>query len=208
MSRPAEHPVGWRERLRRRRLVARTHQHLLPPSPDRFAAFGQRSHLVPPIRIWGAQYVEVGDDVTLMENGFVSCVPGPDGAPPRLVVGDRTSISPGFTIAVVREVVIGADVMMAARVFVGDASHAFEDPHRPIADQGMTPGRPVSIGDGAFVGIGSSILPGARIGRGAMVGAGSVVTGEVPDHTLVVGNPARVVRRYVEGRGWVRADGP
>ena len=201
---------SWRARLRegrrQRQLVARTFQHLLPPSPDRFAGFGQRSYLVPPIRIWGAQYIEIGDDVVLMENGFISAVPGPDGSTPRVVIGDRTSISTGFTIAAVREVVIGADVMMAARVFVGDASHAFEDPRVPIRDQGMTPGRPVHIGEGAFVGIGSSILPGARIGRGAMVGAGSVVTGEVPDHTLVVGSPARVVRRYVEGQGWVRVD--
>lgn len=47
---------------------------------------------------------------------------------------------------------------------------------------------------GCSLGAGSVILPGVTIGEGAMVGAGSVVTRSVPDHTVVVGNPARVVR--------------
>lgn len=47
------------------------------------------------------------------------------------------------------------------------------------------------------------ILPGADIGRNVTVAAGSVVRGIVPDHAVVAGSPARVVRRYVEGEGWV-----
>lgn len=47
---------------------------------------------------------------------------------------------------------------------------------------------------GASIGAGAVILPGLTIGEGAMVGAGAVVTRDVPDHALVVGSPARVVR--------------
>ena len=64
------------------------------------------------------------------------------------------------------------------------------------------PERPVSIGDGSWLGHGTVVLPGARIGRHVVVGAGSVVTGDLPDHCVAVGAPARVVRRYVEGEGW------
>lgn len=49
------------------------------------------------------------------------------------------------------------------------------------------------VGGGAAIGAGSIILPSKRIGRFAMVGAGSVVTHDVPDHALVVGNPARPI---------------
>ena len=42
------------------------------------------------------------------------------------------------------------------------------------------------------------------IGRNVAVGAGSVVTGALPDFSVAVGNPARVIRRYVDGDGWVR----
>ena len=53
----------------------------------------------------------------------------------------------------------------------------------------------VEVAAGAFVGAGATVLPGVRIGRHAVVGAGAVVTKDVEDHTVVVGNPARSVRR-------------
>ena len=192
-----------RAEVRRRRLAARTHRDLLPPPPGRFARFGAGSHLVPPVRVHNPQFMEIGDRVGIMEAGFLSAEPAPGGPDPRLVIGDGTRISAGVTIAAVGEVHIGADCLFAARAFVADASHAFEDPDRPISAQGMTPSRPVRIGDGSFLGINSVVLPGAQIGCGVMVGAGSVVAGEIPDHSVVVGNPARVVRRHVPGRGWV-----
>lgn len=52
---------------------------------------------------------------------------------------------------------------------------------------------PILVRDGASIGAGSVVLPGVTIGRFAMVGAGAVVTRDVPDHGLVVGNPARLV---------------
>jgi acetyltransferase-like isoleucine patch superfamily enzyme len=53
--------------------------------------------------------------------------------------------------------------------------------------------RPVEIGDYAFLGTRCTILPGVRIGRGAVVGAGSLVTRDVPDYTIVAGNPAKTI---------------
>lgn len=195
-----------RTERQRRRLAATSERNLLAPPPEAFARFGERSYLVPPIRVWNPQFMEIGSGVVLLETGFLSAEPGPSGEDPRLVIGDRTNISPGFTIAAVGDVILGDDCLVAARAFIGDASHAFEDPTRPIIEQGMTESRGIVVGDGSFIGIGSVILPGARIGRGVMVGAGSVVRGEVPDHTVVVGNPARVVRRYEPERGWVAVD--
>ncbi len=50
------------------------------------------------------------------------------------------------------------------------------------------------------------MLPGADIGRNVAVGAGSVVTGALPDFSVAVGNPARVIRRFVDGEGWRKVD--
>ena len=68
----------------------------------------------------------------------------------------------------------------------------------------MTRPLPVTIGAGSFIGLRSVILPGSKIGAGAFVGAGSVVSGVVEPHTVVSGNPAKVIRRHVEGEGWVK----
>jgi len=51
------------------------------------------------------------------------------------------------------------------------------------------------IGVGASIGANATVLPGLRIGKGAMVGAGAVVVEDVPDGVVVVGNPARIVRK-------------
>ena len=50
----------------------------------------------------------------------------------------------------------------------------------------------VEIGDYSFIGVGAIILPGVVIGRGCIIGAGSVVTSEIPDFSIAVGNPAKI----------------
>lgn len=57
------------------------------------------------------------------------------------------------------------------------------------------PGADTYVGHDVWIGQGARILPGARIGNGVIIGAGAVVTGEVPDYTIIAGNPAKSVRR-------------
>ena len=65
---------------------------------------------------------------------------------------------------------------------------------------------PVLIGTGSWLGTGVVVLPGSRLGRNVVVGAGAVVRGTFPDHCVIAGVPARIVRRYVPGSGWI--EGP
>jgi len=62
----------------------------------------------------------------------------------------------------------------------------------------------VRIGAGSWIGHGAVVLPGATIGRHVAIGANSVVTGDIPDFCVAVGSPARIIRRYVDGEGWVK----
>ena len=57
----------------------------------------------------------------------------------------------------------------------------------------------VTIGKGSVVCAGAVVLPGMRIGENAVVGAGAVVTRDVPDHCVVFGNPARIVKNQIAG---------
>jgi carbonic anhydrase/acetyltransferase-like protein (isoleucine patch superfamily) len=61
----------------------------------------------------------------------------------------------------------------------------------------------VRIGAGTWLGTGAVVLPGSDIGRNVVVAAGAVVRGNVPDYAVVGGVPAKVVREYLPGTGWV-----
>jgi acetyltransferase-like isoleucine patch superfamily enzyme len=186
------------DRALRKWAAGETEQH-------RFAACGRDSVVYPPAVIVGHEWIHIGDGVVVLPGAFLSVLDEWEDRryEPRLVIGDGTRIGFDAVIACVGRVEIGARVLTADRVFIGDTYHRYSDPDRPILDQGLIEPRPVSIGPGAFLGINSVVLPGVTVGEGAYVGAGAVVTRDVPPRTVMVGNPARPVREW-DGRAWRR----
>ena len=116
----------------------------------------------------------------------------------RIRIGDRVFINSGTVVMSVLEVTIGNDVALANEVYIMDSdSHGVEG--RPVKNA------PVRIGDGSWIGARAIILPGVTIGRRCLIAAGAIVSRDVPDDTLVAGNPARVVRELVYPDGITRA---
>jgi acetyltransferase-like isoleucine patch superfamily enzyme len=87
---------------------------------------------------------------------------------------------------------IGADCIFAAFVYINSSEHFFKRGEL-IQKQGFF-GAPVEIGDDVWLGGHLSINKGVKIGTGAVVGAGSVVTKDIPEYKVAVGNPAKVVK--------------
>jgi acetyltransferase-like isoleucine patch superfamily enzyme len=112
-----------------------------------------------------------------------------------LEIGDRTRIGSDAVIASGQSVIIGKSVLIAARCYIGDYGHAFLESSRPVMEQGAEDGRPVTIGDGSWLGINVCILPGATLGRNCVVAANSVVRDSFPDASVIAGVPAKLVRR-------------
>ena len=98
-------------------------------------------------------------------------------------------------------ITIGDNVYTAPLVQMLAVDHVYDDPTRPIIEQGIT-AQGIVIEDDAWIGAGAIILDGVRVGKGAVVGAGAVVTEDVPPHTVVAGVPAKVVKR-IEGQAQV-----
>ncbi len=172
----------------------------------RFGAFGDGSAICFPVTaLYGERYIRLGARTIVGPHATLSAGVSPDHVLARetvVSIGDRCLIGRGSGIVAHESVEIGDDVFTGHHVYVTDANHGYEDPTLPIGQQ-FAPPRPVSIGAGSWLGHGTIVLPGSTIGRHVVVGAGSVVTGALPDFCVAVGNPARVIRRYVTGRGWI-----
>ena len=65
-------------------------------------------------------------------------------------------------------------------------------------NQGLEKALPIVIGDNCWIGSGVTILPGVTIGSNAVIGAGSVVTKDIPENVIAIGNPCRVIRPITE----------
>ena len=91
-------------------------------------------------------------------------------------------------------VTLGECVLFTRHAAIVTGDHVFEDPTRPIMDQGIEVGD-VTVGDDCWIGYNTLLVKGVTVGKGSIVGAGSVVVKDVDPMTVVGGIPARFIRR-------------
>lgn len=118
----------------------------------------------------------------------------------NIFIGQNTFVNSNCNFIDDNTIHIGRDVLIGPAVQIYTASHPVNPTERvidkPIAGEASfrTSTAPVRIGDRVWIGGGAIILPGVTIGNGVTIGAGSVVTRDIPDHVLAVGNPCRVIK--------------
>jgi acetyltransferase-like isoleucine patch superfamily enzyme len=177
----------------------------------RFGAFGEGSYVAfPPGATFGERWIHIGDNTLIGPHVSLSAgmVPGQQMVTDPVVnIGDRCMIGRGSHIVGHFSIEIGDDVYTGPYIYVTDQNHGYEDPDEPVHSQ-MPTDKPVRIGSGCWLGTGAVILPGTTLGRNVVVGAGSVVRGSFPDHCVIAGVPAKVVRRYRPESGWVNESAP
>lgn len=130
------------------------------------------------LRLFGAH---VGAGVVIRSNVNVSF-------PWRLAVGDHVWIGEEVMILSLAPVQIESNVCVSQRVFLCTGSHDYRRDNFDLVT------REITLASGSWVASQSFVGPGVRVGRSSVVSAGSVVMSNVPDHTLVRGNPAVGVR--------------
>ena len=170
----------------------------------RFRSFGERSVICFPVTaLYGEEFVDIGDGCIIGPSCSLSAgvAPGHDISPsPGVRIGNGVLLGRGSGIVAHSSVEIGDDVFTGHHVYITDANHGYADVTVSIGRQ-FAPPRPVVVGEGSWLGHGAIVLPGAHVGRHVVIGAGSVVTGPIPDCSVAVGNPARVIRRF-DGEEW------
>ncbi len=113
----------------------------------------------------------------------------------NIEVGNNFFVNYNCTILDVGKVIIGENVMFAPNVSIYTAGHPV---HPESRNSGYEYGIEVIIGDNVWIGGNVIINPGIKIGNNAVIGAGSVVTKDIPDNAIAVGNPCRVIREVTE----------
>ncbi len=183
------------------------HGEITPETPGRrkFAHLGEGVCIGFPVgAVYGEPWISIGAHTLVGTHCTISAgfVPGLDLGPDLVVrIGRGCSLGRGTHIVGHQSIEIGDDVFTGPNVYITDQNHSYSDPETPIGRQ-WPENNPVVIGDGCWIGTGAVILPGTRLGRNVAVAGGAVVRGEFPDHSVVGGVPAKVLRSYDADRGW------
>lgn len=155
-----------------------------------------------PIVIRGRRFIDFGKSLTTGVGCRFDCFPGITSYSKKLVFGSNVQLNDYVHIVAMDSVKIGNNVLMASHIFISDNSHGSykgdendTNPHiPPIQREYLT--APISIGDNTWIGEGVIIMPGVTIGEGCVIGAHSVVSKSIPDFSIAIGSPAKVIKKF------------
>ena len=136
--------------------------------------------------------IRIGDDSHL---GRGTVLRTQDG---EIAIGRNVNISTYTLLYSFGGIEVGDDSMIAQHVEIVGGTHNYEDVSKPMRLQGRSPSR-IVIEPDCWIGSHAVIMGSTRIGRGSIVGAGAVVHKDIPEYSIAVGIPARVVRKRGTG---------
>ena len=128
------------------------------------------------------------------------------GIDSRIEIQDDVRIAQNVHITSGANLVIGKSTTILANSFITNIDHDYSEIGINILDQKMIV-RETKIGENCFVGIGVAIQAGTILGKHCVVGTNAVVRGSFPDYSVIIGIPARIVKRYdLEKKEWRKTD--
>lgn len=173
----------------------------------KFGQFGRGSRLRLPLQIMGSRNIYIDSDVNIGVGVWLAAVPELNSVEARLDIGRNTAIGNYNHIYCTKSIVIEESVLIADKVYIADNQHNFTDVNVPILSQGIKQLPEVVIGSGSWIGENVCII-GCSIGKNCVIGANSVVTRDIPDFSVAVGSPARVIKKYCfNDKVWKRVNG-
>jgi maltose O-acetyltransferase len=113
----------------------------------------------------------------------------------NISLGRNVYMNHNCTILDAAPVTLGDNVMIGPNVTLSTTTHPLQASQRK---DGITQAKAITIADDVWIGMGVSILPGVSVGTGAVIAAGSVVTKDIPEHVVVAGVPASLVKQITE----------
>lgn len=160
-----------------------------------FGSIGERVFIISPLKIDGKKNICIGDGVHIYYRTWLYALPVTGYGECELKIGKGSTIGNFNHIIATHSIIIGNNVLTADKVYISDNIHDYSDIEVPIKEQRIIQKNVVQIGDGSWLGENVCVI-GAKIGKHCVIGANSVVTKDIPDYSVAVGSPARVIKRY------------
>ena len=143
----------------------------------------------------GHKNITIGQKCSIGRNSWLAALPLTGANECHLIIGDGSYIGNFAHIYATQSIEIKNDVLIADRVYISDNAHEYRNINVPIIKQPIIQKKNVVIGDGSWLGENVCVI-GASIGKHCVIGANSVVTHDIPDYSLAVGSPAKVIKKY------------
>lgn len=166
---------------------------------------GKKSKIQKPLMIT-PKYISIGNNVSVFYNCRIQGISRYNNKlfSPKIIFDDKVSVQQNLHLTCAKKIYIGKNTAIAANVSITDIHHPYEDINIPIEKQNIKV-KEVEIGEDCKIYNNSVILPGTKIGKHCTIGANSVVRGNFPDFCVIVGAPARIVKKYnFENKIWDR----
>lgn len=161
----------------------------------RFKRIGKKSIIFNPLRIDGHKNIVIGNNVRILDYTWLACMPLTINKTPILSIGNGVNLGHFNHIYATSEIIIEDSVLTADKVYISDNLHEYSNTKLPVLAQPIKQMNKVIIGQGSWIGENVCII-GAKIGKQSVVGANSVVLDDIPDYSVAVGIPARVIKKY------------
>lgn len=168
---------------------------------------GRRTHIESTAHFLGWRNIRIGTRCVISSQCWFN-VNQRSGDRPSIVIGDHSFIGQRNFFSPAQLIQIGPYALTGVDCRFMGADHVFADPFYPYIATGVTSEGRLIVGANCWLGAGVSVVGEVSIGHGCVIGAGAMVTKSVPPFSLVVGAPARVVKRFdMSKQAWVSAAG-
>jgi len=163
-----------------------------------FGSFGSGSVLFKPMILINPQFMHIGKDVVIRPGARLEAVLLDPDNPPELRIGDNVNIEQDVHIVLAGKIHIKDNVSITARCSLLGGNHPFFDIESNVKIGGRLnrATTKIEIGEGSFIGVNAIILSNVKLGRHVVVGSSSVVKRNVPEYSVIDGNPASIRMKY------------
>ena len=157
------------------------------------------TYIDPRVEIMNSQYMKIGR-ADIKPYSFIYAIKGDfingEKFQPLIKINDGCTISRFCQITCSNQLIFEKNVFISERVLITDSLHSYNEIKIPIKHQELISHGPIIIGEGSWVGSGSQIIGKLKIGKNCIIGSNTILNYSVPDYSVVVGSPARLIKRY------------